>query len=535
MNATMPPSKCLPQLIESLATSEPTRIAIELVGGGSLNFQELDELGKQWALAFEKHSVTAKSPVMSMLPPSFDVVGVWLGLGWLRAVMVATNVEYKGVLLASAIELARPEIILVTKDSVDEVLSCLHERAASSPSQVTVVVVSTDSIPTQILKSGGDNVRVISSREFVSAAKPSSLSPWPGPDPSDVATILFTSGTTGPSKGVIVYWQQVHDMACNLGPIDAFDKDDVFYAPYPWHHASAMFAVYLMALCRGRVVLRERFSASQFLQDIRRYGCTTTLLLGAMSSFVVLQPEAPNDNDSPLDKVLAVPLMTNPAAFAKRFGVKLRTYYSMTEVSGPITSIGYELANETSCGRIHAGYSARIVDNRDVEVAVGEVGELVVRSDVPWSTMGGYWRNPDATVEAWRNLWFHTGDLFRVDDDGNFYFVDRLTDSIRRRGENVSSWELETHVAAQAGVSECAAVAWPSIHGEDEIRLFVVATDGKFDIEQFRLSLVTQLPRHMIPDIIDVVAEFPRTPTGKIRKDVLRKTPIGANTRRWSR
>ena len=197
-----------------------------------------------------------------------------------------------------------------------------------------------------------------------------------------------------------------------------------------------------------------------------------------MVPFLLKAPPTPRDRDHPLKKVVLVPLSDASDVFAERFGVDVYTTFNMTETSWPLVSERNPQVRGT-CGRPRDGIDARIVDDNDCEVAPGVVGELIVRSDVPWSMNHGYHNNPEATAEAWRNGWFHTGDAFRRDADGNFFFVDRLKDAIRRRGENISSFEVEAEVNAHPAVREAAAVGVPSEFGEDDVLAVVAPVAGK--------------------------------------------------------
>jgi crotonobetaine/carnitine-CoA ligase len=203
----------------------------------------------------------------------------------------------------------------------------------------------------------------------------------------------------------------------------------------------------------------------------------------------------------------------------------------MTEVSCPIVSDGTRLVDNRSCGRQREGYECRVVDENDDEVPPGTIGELVVRTDRPWVQMSGYWRAPDKTVESWRNQWFHTGDAFTCDPDGNFYFVERTKDVIRRRGENISSSEIEAECDKHPDVAACAAVGVSSRWGDEEVKLVVVTVDGRNPApEEIREYLAQRLPAFMVPRYVEFVPELPMTATQKVQKAVLRAAGVTATT-----
>jgi crotonobetaine/carnitine-CoA ligase len=202
----------------------------------------------------------------------------------------------------------------------------------------------------------------------------------------------------------------------------------------------------------------------------------------------------------------------------------------------PIASPGWAVTGEkySSCGRVRPGYQVRIVDEHDEEVPPGTVGELIVRADEPWVMNVGYLNMPEATADAWRHGWFHTGDALMCDDDGDFYFVDRLKDAIRRRGENISSAEVEIEVSAFPAVAECAAVAVPSEWSEDEVKVFVIAKpDTNLDPVELIEFLRPRMAHYMIPRFVEIVDELPRTNTFKVMKHELRDR--GNSDATWDR
>jgi crotonobetaine/carnitine-CoA ligase len=228
-------------------------------------------------------------------------------------------------------------------------------------------------------------------------------------------------------------------------------------------------------------------------------------------------------------------VITELAEFNRRFGTRTCTVYNMTEVSVPITS-GWIESQSGSCGRLRAGYpgyEVRIVDRFDRPLRHGLAGEAVVRTSEPWTLNGGYLGMPQATADAWRNGWFHTGDILRMDPDGQFYFVDRAKDAIRVRGENVSSFEVESEVLAHPAVTECAAVAVPGEYGDDDIKVFVVQRPGDVVTSWELLAfLQPRMARHMLPRYVEFLDELPKNWRLRVRKDVLRVRP---RDREWDR
>jgi crotonobetaine/carnitine-CoA ligase len=257
-----------------------------------------------------------------------------------------------------------------------------------------------------------------------------------------------------------------------------------------------------------------------------------------MVRFLLMQPERDDDARNPLRGVTAGPLSPEVEEFKKRFDVKVTTGFGMTEVGGILGSDGWETVNWRSCGKVRRGppgFEIRLVDEHDEPVAAGETGELIVRTDEPWALNRGYHRMPEKTAEAWRNGWFHTGDVFMRDEDGYFYFVDRLKDCIRRRGENISSMEVEAYVHEHPCVMECAAIGVLSEYGEDEVKICVIVKpDCRLTGPDLLEFLTPRMPRFMLPRYVEFVAEFPKTEaTNRIKKAELKRDPRNPNT--WDR
>jgi crotonobetaine/carnitine-CoA ligase len=283
----------------------------------------------------------------------------------------------------------------------------------------------------------------------------------------------------------------------------------------------------------GSVATIKTFSTNTFWKMVRDTHTTVVFLLGVMAQFLAKLPPTPDDADNPLRIVFMAPLVNDVEAFSKRFGVYVYTLFNMTETSNPIVS-GPNPSKRGTCGRSRAGVEVRLVDENDCEVPIGEVGELIIRTDRPWAMNNGYFKNPEATAKAWRNGWFHTGDVLRKDADGDFFFVDRLKDTIRRRGENISSLEVEIEVTAHPNVREAAAVAVPSEHGEDEVMVVVAPVpEHEIDPRQLIEFLQDRLPHFMIPRYIRVLPELPKTPTTKVQKNLLREAGVTSDT--WDR
>jgi crotonobetaine/carnitine-CoA ligase len=301
----------------------------------------------------------------------------------------------------------------------------------------------------------------------------------------------------------------------------------------PIFHIGGAF-IATVALCVGSsIAVVSHFRTEAFWDQVRELEVTSAFLLGAMATFLLKQPPHPRDREHNLRMVFIVPLGQSGRAFRERFGVDVFTLFNMTEICTPLIS----RANPTKdsiCGRPRAGVEVRLVDENDCRVKDGEVGQLILRTEAPWAMNHGYNNNPQATADAWRNGWFHTGDAFVHDADGDYRFVDRLKDAIRRRGENISSYEIEVELLSHPAVREAAAIPVASEFSEDEVLVVLAPAIGaSIDPEDIIRHLLPRMAHHMVPRFIRIVAELPKTPTAKVEKHVLRAEGLTADT--WDR
>jgi len=517
----------LPHTIADLATERPDKPAMVDVAGRTATFADLHETNLRWAAAYRALGLAPGERVVTMVPNSFEAYYAWLGAAWLGALEVPANFMYLGFMLQYVLNNAEAEYLVMAQRFLDR----LEPVAKELSSLRTIVVPDADSstdLPDLPF-------RVVTGDEFLDDVKPAE--DLPGPEYFDIAAMIYTSGTTGPSKGVLMPWASLYEFV-RIMPTDMLPEGGSHYTTYPAFHVSGKAMLYMTARFKARLVIRESFSLGEFWDDIRKHNCETAGLVGPMAGLLMLNPPQPNDADNPLKKTFMGPLIPEVEEFKKRFGVEVGTGYGMTEVGVPLAHEGFDLPNGKSCGRRRAGppgYQVRVVDEHDEDVGPNKVGELVVRSDDPWVLNAGYWGMPEKTAEAWRNGWFHTGDGFMYDDDDNFYFVDRVKDALRRRGENISSFEVEGGVNQHPAVQECAVVAVPSELSEDEVKACIVlAPEQKLDPAELIEWLIPRMPRFMIPRYIEFLDELPKTEaTFRTQKVKLRENALNDNT--WDR
>ncbi|MFF5225214.1 AMP-binding protein [Dactylosporangium sp. NPDC000521] len=496
------PARVLPGLLRRRATELAEQDFLIDVERGPVTYGAFQRRVEQFAGLLLQQGVQASDRVAVLLPTCVDEQALWIACGWLRAVQVPINPAYRGDMLRHVLHDSGPRLIVTVAARADEL-----RQAADADAAVFVLEVG------QPL-----------------ASDPAVLAGLEDPKPWDTAAIIYTSGTTGPSKGVLTPWGQL------ITGIDAFDDvgpGDVLYAPFAAFHLGGKVPLQIVAHWGGTFVFRDGFKTDRFWPDVRAHACNRAWAFYAMANFLWQQPPRPDDRDNPVESITGGPLLPDYAAFEQRFGLRMRTNYGMTEAGWPIAT-GDQVVDHRSCGRARDGYELRIVDDFDTEVPAGHIGELIVRADRPWTMNQGYLGRPVDTARAWRNGWYHTGDAFRRDEAGNYYLVDRVKDAIRRRSENISSFEVESMVTAHPDVLECAAIGVPSDDGEEEIKICVVPMpEAKLDAPALSEFLAATMPRFMVPRYIELLDELPKTPTSKVRKVELKRDPFTAGT--WDR
>jgi carnitine-CoA ligase len=513
-----PPEDCVLQpLLDRRAREMPDKVFVRFADGAEWTYGQTREIARRTAIGFQALGVAQGDNVLSWLPNGPDALRVWFGLNYIGAVYVPINLAYRGGLLKHVVENSDARLIIAHADLYGRLADIDRARLENA------VVLGGDAAtipglavhPPQALSPAGG--------ELAPLARP--IAPW------DMQTIIYTSGTTGPSKGVMSSYLQLHSMSTEA--FDFFGPDDRFMVNLPLFHVGGTFPVYAMLGCGGSVSVVDAFDTASFWRVIRETRTTTVFLLGVMATFIIKQAPGPQDRDHTLRNAIIIPLCEDAPSFAERFGCDVYTLFNMTEISTPLVS-GRNPVPLGSCGRPRAGVEVRIVDNNDCEVALGEIGELILRTERPWAMNHGYYKNPEATARAWRNGWFHTGDAFRIGDDGQYFFVDRMKDAIRRRGENISSFEVENEVCAHPAVKEVAAVAVPSEFAEDEVLVAVSLVEGQsLDPAELIGFLVPRMAHFMVPRYIRVVPDLPKTPTQKVQKHLLRSEGITSDT--WDR
>jgi carnitine-CoA ligase len=518
---TYPADICvLRYALQRNARDKPDDVFAAFEGGEHWTFAQTLRAVESMAGNLNELGVRQGDHVVLVLPTSPLALQVMFAINYLGAVYIPVNPALKGSLLEHVLHNAGAKLAVVHDDVFERVL------AAAPPALVTMVR-SSDGLrhqpPDAIITHG------VSALTKASAPPPEPPKPI---QPFDTQSIIYTSGTTGRSKGVLSSY--MHAFSC-VGP-DAWScltaKDRQLLHMPIFHIGGAFIAT--VALCVGSsIAVVSHFRTEAFWNQVRELEVTSAFLLGAMATFLLKQPPDPRDRDHGLRMVFIVPLGQSGKAFRERFGVDVVTLFNMTEICTPLIS-RVNPQKDNICGRPRAGVEVRLVDGNDCSVRDGEVGQLILRTEAPWAMNHGYNNNPQATADAWRNGWFHTGDAFIRDADGDYRFVDRLKDAIRRRGENISSYEIEVELLSHPAVREAAAIPVPSEFSEDEVLVVLAAAGGaSIDPEDIIRHLLPRVARHMVPRYIRIIDELPKTPTAKVEKHVLRAQGLTADT--WDR
>ena len=523
------PDFVMPQMIRCRAETSPEAHLIEPVDGCPITIGEFHVSSVRLAHALERVGIKPCDCVASMLEASPLAVEVWMAAAWLRAYEVPVNPDYRGASLLHTLNDSAARV-LITRDTL---LPRVEAIAGSLPHLEAVVVTGTAACAPEGFPS---RIVVVGYEEFVDH---DDLSEFPGPRHSDAYALNYTSGTTGPSKGVLRGWAGLHASLQTVFPDDVEDYDDpAVYSPWAMFHSSGKISALAAVQSGARLVQRSGFSLSEFWQDISKSRCTHAALFSVGAR--LWEARSARWATNPLRRAFVIPLFPGFDEFARFFDVRVASAWGMTEIGQPLSAPAPR--DWRSCGTVVPGYEVRLVDEFDEEVPRGEPGQLIVRHDRPWHIATRYLGRPDATAAAWQNGWFHTGDVLREDEDGNFFFVDRMKDYIRQRGHNVSSLEVEQEVLAHPDVTECACVgvrqqlsdASPTVVGDEEIKIFAVLRAGAVG-DEAALSefLQDRLPRQMLPRFIEFVTDLPRTPTMKVRKVELRER--GNSMQTWDR
>jgi crotonobetaine/carnitine-CoA ligase len=515
-----PAERTLPALLQRQACRFGERAFLR-IAGAAWRHADVAGVAARSAAALAGAGVRRGDRVAVMCGNRAELLEVVLGCAWLGAVAVPIHTAAMAPQIGHVLADSGARLLVVEA----QWLARVGAVPAGASALETVWVVGDDAVSGEGAPRGVRCLPYARGDARIDAADVS---------PGDALAILYTSGTTGPAKGVVCPHAQLWWWGANTARILGVGADDVLCTTLPLFHVNALNTFAQAALAGAEVVYEPRFSTSRYWQAMRGAGATVGYLLGAMVPMLLAQPASADERAHRMRVVLGpgVPLAA-AAAWCERTGVAIVDGYGSTETNFVIAS-GADAPRDGTMGRLQPGFDARVVDEHDAELPPGAAGELVLRADAPFAFASGYHGRADETLRAWRNLWFHTGDRVVRDGDGAFRFVDRLKDSIRRRGENISSFEVEQVLLGHPAVAACAVYPVRSELGEDEVMAALVARPGvALDPAALADFCTSRLPRFAIPRFIDVVAELPRTENGKVQKFRLRE--LGVTASAWDR
>ncbi len=515
---TSPAELPLPQLLALRVGADPDKAFVSFEGRG-LTYREADEASRKVAAFLRDAGVAKGDRIGIMLDNGPDFIAAWFGICRNGAIEVPLNVSLKGSHLQYIIANSGMRTLFIGR----AYLPRLDDIELPEPLRMLVVVEDGDEATGALPDIPG--VEVLGFADALSAATG-------GFEDAEVtiadpAAIIYTSGTTGPSKGVVCPYGHLLGLAVDTIDTLEIGPEDVLYDPHPLYHAHSQGqGITAVMVANIPLHMRRTFSASGFIPDVVRYGITTAFMIGA-AGLVLKQPPSPADRAHKLRVICAVPIpVGQKGPLEERFGVPVVDLYGMSEM-GVISSNPISAAVEGSCGLPTPRRQVRIVDELERPVGPGVVGEILVRPTAPWATFLRYWEMPEKTVEAFTNLWFHTGDKGRLDENGYIHFAGRIKDSIRRRGENVSAFEVEQVINTHDGVLESAVLPYPSPVGEDDLWVIAMPRPGvRVDAAELASFCERKLPRYALPRYIQFIESFPKTPTERIEKYKLQQAGL---------
>ena len=521
----------LVDLVRRQARAYGDREFMSFEDGARLTFASFDADSDNLGRALAGLGVDKGDRVLALVRNRVEFMLAMLATQKIGAIFVPINTELKGAFLEHQLRNAEPRVALVDADLIDA-FDGVDPGGVRLDACVVVAGAVPETLPTA-LSSG----RAMDFAELRDAA-PAGPEVLVDPHYQDIGCIMYTSGTTGPSKGVLM--PHAHLYLFGVGTVQALrlTEDDRYYVCMPLFHANALLMQVVGSLIAGtHVHCVIRFSPNRWLDEVIETGATVTNALGVMPEFIFRTPASPRDRDHTLRLMMAAPIGKEWGdEFEARFGLKLVQGFGMTECNIPVYTPVEDPTVPGCAGKILTDYfDLRIADpETDEPLGTDEIGEIVIRPKEPGCFMAGYFRMPEKTVEAWRNLWFHTGDAGRIDAEGNLHYIDRIKDCIRRRGENISAFEVEQVLNGHPDVAESAVIGVKveGAGGEEEVMALIVPR-AEIDPVALLDYCAERMPRYAVPRFVLNIAELEKTATGKIRKQDLRDAGVTAET--WDR
>ncbi|MGB3727719.1 MAG: AMP-binding protein [Thermodesulfobacteriota bacterium] len=520
----------LPKVLKDQAKKLGKKPFLQFGYNKPLSFYQTNKLANKIANGLTEMGIKKGDKVAVYMPNSEDYVITWFGILKMGAVMVPINTGYKMDFLQYIIDSSDSTVLFIA----EEYLERMPPIAKKIPQLKNVIVWTRDG-SSKFDKHGYNFKKMTSYTDFITPQK--TAEPKVDITFVDHARLMYTSGTTGRSKGVVRPCAADYSSANNYAQIMDVGPNDVCFTCLPLFHSNAMVMSVYPALIKGaKVVVEEKYSASNFWKWMVDHEVTKFNIVGTISYFMWNTPPVPEEKQHKVKLVLGSPAPHDIIEeFMKRFNIKFMEGYGLTEIGQCTWMRPGEVFRVGSCGKEAPGYEIKIGNpETDEEVARGEIGEIIVRPRTPNLMLHYYHKMPQKTVDDFRNFWFHTGDAGRMDKDGYIYFVDRVKDYLRCKGENISSFEVEKTVGSHPDVEESGAIGVKAEGGryaEDELMIVVVPKKGK-TIDPIKLIkfLEPKMPYFMIPRFIRFEKSLPKTGTLRVQKNKLREKGITKDT-----
>lgn len=497
--------------------------------GRSFTYRDLHRQTNGLAASLRGMGVNQGDHVGVLMDNCPEQVFAMFATGKLGAVAVPLNTAARGQLLKYYLELADVGTVVLHAGYLERVLPLLGEL----PFLKRMVVLGDSSATRDALLDAGLDVHDFPGPEVATDEEVRAEVAF-----SDLYYLMFTSGTTGPSKAIMMTHASAHTWAEQTVAYRDYREGDIEYVCMPLFHANALLISTTSALMAGTsVALTDRFSASRFWDEIQVSGATRFNSIGAIGNFLWSRAPSEADRQHSVRVCTLAPTPSFGPEFERRFGVKIMGGYSLSDYCAA-TALTVEAPAQKmfSAGQPRAGVQVRVVDENDMDVPQGQPGEIVLRSDHMWGAALGYYKMPEATLASRRNLWFHTGDRGYFDADGYLYFTDRIKDAIRRRGENISAYEVESVIVTHPAVHQVAVYALKSELTEDEVAASIVLREGEHLSPAELIAYCSDnMAHYMVPRYLEFADELPCTLSQKVEKYKLRQRAEAGMSRMWDR
>ena len=512
--------RVLSSIIEDKARQHPNHVVFQF-RDEPITFEQLNHNINKAANGFTAMGIKHGDKVALMLPNSAEFLYAWFGLNKIGAVEVPINVALKGTGLVHQIVQSDCMVLVADAKFLDR-LDPISDDLTTVKHAVFYNTPEGQSLPTW---------KSIESSTFAELMDHSSDSPNVIVHFTDMASILYTSGTTGVSKGVMISHNYWYDIWSQSVKYSQYTEDDVLYTGLPFFHGNAQgITIGPAILADAKAVIVDRFSASSLWDDCRKWECTEANYIGGIIPILMKAAEGSSDGDNPLRLMVGAAAPVNIwHDFESRFNTKLLEVYGMTEcyccLANPIDEV-----RPGSCGKAITGWDVKIIDDNGTQAGPMELGEFVARPQSMNVGTSGYYKMPEKSLELFENMWINTGDLGRMDEDGYFYFVDRKKQALRRRGENISSFEVEAVINANPAVLESCIVGVPSDVGEEDVKAVIVLQEGQTLTEKEVIDwCMPRMAYFCIPRYIAFRTSLPKTPSERVEKYKLKVEGVTAD------